>query len=107
MKDIKYIICDSEENLNRALVGIVKMLTEDGKPLCIRVLNHNHDFCVSGKVNLHVDENIKRPDGQYLYNGTFVKREKVVRPFLKYSRAVEIYEIENVNAPIMWRTMEV
>ena len=106
MKDVKYIICDNEQNLNRELVGIVKMLTKEGKPCCIRVLDHNKEFAIGGAVNRYVDEYIKRPDGQYLYKGTFVVREVPVKAYLKCSRAVEIYEIKNVNEPIIWRTTE-
>lgn len=106
MKDTKYIICDSEENLNRGLVGIVRMLTYEGKPCCIRVLDHNKDYDIGHKVIVYCQETYRRPDGQWFYNGEYTHGTKVVAAFLKYSRAVEIYEIKNVNEPIIWRTTE-
>ena len=102
MKEVREIICDSEEKLNCELVELVKMLTDKGKPCCIRVLDHNKDIFIGGAVNRCVDENFKRPDGQYLYQGTFVNREVPVKAYLKYSRAVEIYEIKTVSEPLKW-----
>lgn len=103
MKEVREIICDSKEKFDIELLGLIEYLTKDGKPCCIRVLDHNKDLFIVGAVNRYVDENIKRPDGQYLYKGTFVVREVPVKAYLKYSRAVEIYEIKNVNEPIIWR----
>ena len=106
MKEVKYIIADSEEMLNKELLEFIKENTKNGEVIALRILEHKQNSAVRDMAFDKADT-YRRADGQWLYNGMFVKAEIVQNAFLSYSRKVELYQVENTNAPIFWIKQEV
>lgn len=101
MKAVKYIVTDSVLLFNKELAGFLEDQTKNGAVIAIRILNckQNNEIC---DMALDGANKYRRADGQYLYNGRFVKAETVQNAFLAHSRKVEVYQVENTNGPIVW-----